>query len=67
MKINSLKNVVGVYNNGIWVVVWLFVMDLCFSLFIIGFVDEMVKFWKGDELELEWINIGWLMINFKYD
>lgn len=67
MKINSLKNVAGAHNNGIWAAAWSPATDSRPSLLITGSVDETVKLWKGDELELERTNTGWLTINPKHD
>jgi len=58
MKINSLKNLAGAHNDGIWAAAWSPATDSHPGLLITGSVDETVKLWKGDELELDRTNTG---------
>jgi WD repeat-containing protein 61 len=58
MKVNSLKNVAGAHNDGIWAAAWAPATASRAGLLITGSVDETVKLWKGDELECERTNTG---------
>ncbi|KAG0561296.1 hypothetical protein KC19_9G052800 [Ceratodon purpureus] len=58
MKVNSLKNVAGAHNDGIWAAAWAPATESRPGLLITGSVDETVKLWKGDELECERTNTG---------
>jgi WD repeat-containing protein 61 len=58
MKVNSLKNVAGAHNDGIWAAAWAPSTDSRPGLLITGSVDETVKLWRGDELECERTNTG---------
>jgi len=58
MKINSLKNLANAHADGVWAVAWAPATQSRGALLITGSVDETVKLWKGDELELERTNTG---------
>lgn len=58
MKVNSLKNVAGAHDDGIWAAAWAPATDSRPGLLITGSVDETVKLWKGDELDCERTNTG---------
>lgn len=58
MKILSLKNLPNAHNDSIWAAAWAPATASRHSLLVTGSVDESVKLWRGDELELERTNTG---------
>lgn len=58
MKIRSLKNLANAHHDSIWAATWAPATADRGALLITGSVDESVKIWKGDELELERTNTG---------
>jgi WD repeat-containing protein 61 len=58
MKIRSIKNLTNAHHDSIWAATWAPATAERGALLITGSVDETVKLWKGDELELERTNTG---------
>lgn len=58
MKLASLKSLNNAHHDSIWAVTWAPATESRPALLITGSLDESVKLWKGDELEMERINTG---------
>ncbi|XP_022147613.1 WD repeat-containing protein VIP3 [Momordica charantia] len=58
MKLAGLKSVENAHDESVWAATWVPATDNRPSVLLTGSLDETVKLWKPDELELERTNTG---------
>lgn len=58
MKLAGLKSVENAHEESVWAATWVPATDNRPSLLLTGSLDETVKLWKSDELDLERTNTG---------
>lgn len=58
MKLANLKSVSNAHHDSIWAVTWAPATASRPAILLTGSLDESVKLWNGDELELERTNTG---------
>ncbi|KAE8653439.1 hypothetical protein Csa_006892 [Cucumis sativus] len=58
MKLAGLKSVENAHEESVWAATWVPATDTRPSLLLTGSLDETVKLWKSDELDLERTNTG---------
>lgn len=58
MKLAGLKSVENAHDESVWAATWIPATDNRPSLLLTGSLDETVKLWKSDELDLDRTNTG---------
>ena len=58
MKLAGLKSVENAHEESVWAATWIPATDNRPSLLVTGSLDETVKLWKSDELDLDRTNTG---------
>ncbi|KAL5736951.1 hypothetical protein ACOSQ2_031739 [Xanthoceras sorbifolium] len=58
MKLAGLKSVENAHDESVWAATWVPATDTRPALLLTGSLDETVKLWRPDELELERTNTG---------
>ncbi|XP_044470937.1 WD repeat-containing protein VIP3 [Mangifera indica] len=58
MKLAGLKSVENAHDESVWAATWVPATDTRPALLLTGSLDESVKLWRPDELELERTNTG---------
>ncbi|KAK2658522.1 hypothetical protein Ddye_005055 [Dipteronia dyeriana] len=58
MKLAGLKSAENAHDESVWAATWVPATDNRPALLLTGSLDETVKLWRADELDLERINIG---------
>lgn len=58
MKLAGLKSIENAHEESIWAVTWVPATDARPAFLLTGSLDETVRLWRSDELELEGTNTG---------
>lgn len=58
MKLAGLKSIENAHEDSVWAVTWVPSTESRPPLLLTGSLDESVKIWRSDELELEGTNGG---------
>ncbi|GAV72975.1 WD40 domain-containing protein [Cephalotus follicularis] len=58
MKLAGLKSIENAHDDSVWAATWVPATDTRPGLLLTGSLDETVKLWRSDELQLERTNTG---------